>query len=201
MFGGKLRQSQVDGLNLLLKETSGLPVEFRAYLMATAFHETEQTMQPVRETLASTDQKAVNILNRDFDAGKLSSVSRPYWDFDQEGKTWLGRGYVQLTHKTNYIRASKLTGIDLVADPSKAMNPATAATILVKGSIDGLFTGKSLNDYLPGDYVGARRVINGRDRAQKIARYAETFEKALKETPPKKPRKKRSVFRWLLRSA
>ena len=42
-----------------------------------------------------------------------------------------------------------------------------------------MFTGRKLSDFLPGDYVGARKVINGTDKAQLIASYAEIFERAL----------------------
>ena len=55
-----------------------------------------------------------------------------YWRADN-GKYWIGRGYVQLTHKVNYERAGKRMGIDLVADPSAAMSPMLAARIIVQG--------------------------------------------------------------------
>jgi hypothetical protein len=47
----------------------------------------------------------------------------------------------------------------------------------------GLFTGKKLNDYINNtktDYVNARKIINGLDRANLIASYAKVFETALK---------------------
>jgi len=37
-----------------------------------------------------------------------------------------------------------------------------------------------MSDYLPGDYLGARRVVNGTDRAAQIARHARDFEAALR---------------------
>jgi putative chitinase len=42
------------------------------------------------------------------------------------GEGWLyrGRGAMQLTGKDNYAIASKLTGIDLIADPTKAIEPS-----------------------------------------------------------------------------
>lgn len=176
---GRLKQSQVDGFEVILTACDGLPRSHTAYLLATGWHETAATMQPVRETLATTDQAAVNRLERAFKAGKLKGVKTPYWRFDASGKTWLGRGYVQLTHRDNYAKAAALTGVDLLGDPSRAMNPTVAAKILVEGSQVGLFTGKKLSDYLPGDYVNARRVINGTDKAQLIASYAEIFDRAL----------------------
>lgn len=183
MFGGAIKQSQVDGCNVILKASEGLPVAHRAYLLATAFHETAKTMQPVRETLAKSDESAVNVLEKSWKAGKLKWVRTPYWRYDQEGKSWLGRGYVQLTHKDNYAKAAKKLNVDLLGNPAIAMKADVAAQILVKGSCEGWFTGKTLDDYLPEDFEGARRVINGTDKAKLIAGYARSFEAALRVLP------------------
>jgi hypothetical protein len=179
LFSGHLTQKQVDGLNLLLTATKGLSKQHRAYILATAYHETGHTMQPVRETKALTDGKAIAILDDAFKKGQLTWVRTPYWRLDSEGKSWLGRGYVQLTHKTNYIKASKELGVDLLSNPNKAMDPAIAAKIIVRGSVEGWFTGKSLYDY--DNYKDMRRVINGTERASLIASYAEQFERALND--------------------
>lgn len=176
----QLTAKQVSGFEEILASVSGLDITWQAYLLATAWHETAFTMQPVRETLADTDQKAVNRLENAWKAGKLKWVRTPYWRFDAQGKTWLGRGYVQLTHQDNYRKASALTDVDLLSDPNKAMQPTVAAKILVEGSKSGMFTGKKLSDYLPGDYVNARRIINGTDKARQIAQYAMAFEDALR---------------------
>ena len=190
LFGGRLNQRQVQGLAILVDATAHLKLPYRAYLLATAQWETAHTMQPVRETLASTDAQAIARLDTAWAKGKLKSVSKPYWRKDADGKAWFGRGYVQLTHKFNYERASKLTGVDLVADPSKAMIPAVAAKILVDGSVDGMFTGKRLSTYLDGeipDYVRARAVINGSNKANDIAKLARTYAKALALLPKPAP--------------
>lgn len=183
LFGGALSQSQVNGLQHLLSATQSLPIAHRAYLLATAHHETAKTMQPVRETLATTDDQAIKRLDAAWAKGQLKWVSKPYWRKDADGKAWFGRGYVQITHKDNYAKAGKLVGIDLVRDPSQALNPTVAARVLVEGSKAGIFTGKRLADYLDGttpDYVNARRIINGIDRAGQIADLAEGYEKALR---------------------
>lgn len=190
LFGGSLTQEQVQGVEILLTATDGLSVSHRAYLLATAKHETAHTMQPVRETLAKSDDGAVKALEKAWKAGKLPWVKTPYWRKDRDGKSWFGRGYVQLTHKANYQKASARTGIDLVADPSAALSPMVAARILVQGSSEGWFTGKKLSDYLPGDYVNARRVVNGTDKAKEIAALAQEFEAAItaaETLPPVRP--------------
>ncbi len=177
---GRLSQAQVDGFNTILKAAEGRQVSHVAYILATAWHETRRTMQPVRETLAKTDAQAVARLERAWKAGKLPQVKIPYWRYDDTGRTWLGRGYVQLTHKDNYRKASAMVSVDLLGNPSLAMRPDIAAKILVEGCAVGLFTGRPLSNYLPGDYVNARRVVNGLDKAQAIAAHAAAFEAALR---------------------
>lgn len=149
-----------------------------AYVLATAYHETAHTMKPVRETLAKSDAQAKAVLSRAWKTGKLRQVKRDYWS---DG--WFGRGYVQLTHEKNYAKAGKALGVDLVGNPGLALEPTIAAKILVDGMTKGMFTGKKLSDYINEnkvDYRGARRIVNGTDRAADIAKYAVTFEAALR---------------------
>jgi hypothetical protein len=168
------------GYTRLLIETCrqhGLLRNETAYVLATAYHETAHRMEPVREALADSDDEAIRRLDRAWERGQLSWVSKPYW---RDG--WFGRGFVQLTHLANYKRASRELGVDLVADPSQAMDPEISALICVRGMAEGWFTGKQLSDYLDlkrSDYVGARRIVNGTDRARAIAEYAREYEAAL----------------------
>jgi hypothetical protein len=154
-----------------------------AYVLATAYHETARRMKPVRETLASTDDEAIRILDRSWAAGKLPWVRTPYWRRDADGKSWLGRGYPQLTWKDNYVKAGQKLGLDLVSDPTSVMQTEVAIPILVIGMRDGWFTGKKLSDYITiskSDFAGARRIINGTERAGTVAGYAADYDKALK---------------------
>ena len=185
-FSGKLSGGQVQGTELVLDEFERIAPDgdarHLAYMLATAFHETAATMQPVRETLAASDDAAIIILDRAYAAGRLGQVTTPYWRRDAEGKSWLGRGLVQLTHKPNYVAMSAVTGIDLVARPERAMEPEVSATILVEGMLQGSFTGRRLSQYFNAqseDWVGARAIINGRDRAELIAGYGRSFNTAL----------------------
>ena len=154
-----------------------------AYILATAFHETAYTIQPVRETLAESEARAIEILEAAFAAGRLSWVKTPYWRRDEDGRSWHGRGLVQLTHKRNYEAMSVLTGIDLVADPDRAMEMDAAVTILIEGMLQGSFTGHKLADHLNAtaeDWVNARCIVNGTDRAEKLAAYAMAFHAAIR---------------------
>lgn len=180
LFGDRLTQKQVDGINHLWATWAvhGDRDERKlAYILATVFHETAQTMEPVRETLASTDAKAKERLTKAWKAGKLPHVKRDYWS-----SGFFGRGYVQLTHAENYRKAQEKTGAGLVANPSLALDPDIAAVILIRGMMEGWFTGKKLGDYIYGSsahYVGARRIVNGADRAVLISDHAEAFERAI----------------------
>ena len=187
---GRLTQRQVDGFCAILdgwrerKGDGGGETGRRelAYVLATAFHETAATMQPVRETLARTDAEAIRRLDTAFASGRLGTVRTRYWRCDGEGKSWLGRGLVQLTHRRNYEVMSAVTGIDLVADPGRAMDMDVSVAILIEGMRRGSFTGHRLEDYFgPGreDWAGARRIINGRDRAELVAGHAREFARAL----------------------
>ena len=165
LFGGTLTQSQVDGLNVLLSAWSSSTSDHRwiAYGLATAYHETDRTMEPIAE----------------YGHG----LGRPYGKPDPTtGLTYYGRGYVQLTWDYNYIKMGHLLGIDLYRAPERAMEPEVAAKIMTAGMVGGLFTGQKLADHFNDrltDWVGARRIINGLDRAHIIAGYGETFARAL----------------------
>lgn len=184
LFDGVLKKPQVAGLSAILGRGGGETDDrWLAYMLATAHHETGRTMQPVRETFAASDAQAIALLDSAFEHGRLPSVSVPYWRRDAEGKTWLGRGLVQLTHRTNYEKMTLLTGIDLISDPGRAMELTVATDILFIGMETGAFTGKRLGQYFSAtkeDWTGARRIINGRDRAERVAGYGRRYLSAIR---------------------
>ena len=162
---GKLNQEQVGGYEAIMNELAcyDLSTQEKAYMLATAYHETKYTMQPVREAYWMSEAWR-----------KKNLRYYPHY----------GRGYVQLTWPFNYERADRELGLSgaLVANLDLAMQPDIAAKIMIYGMREGWFTTKKLSDYIKAgkaDYVGARRIINGTDEARKIAGYAEIFEKAL----------------------
>ena len=170
LFGSTMFQVQVDGCNAILSACAAThwPLEWAAYGLATAFHETAHSMSP-RDEIG-------------HGAGK------PYGVVDDTGKAPYGRGYVQLTWRDNYVKADKALGLGghLAGDYDVAMVPDIAAQILVRGMAEGWFTGKSLKTYVPLDHLAdfedfrsARRIINGLDRADMIAQFALLFQNAL----------------------
>lgn len=150
-----------------------------AYILATAWHETAHTFQPIGE------YGGVEYKRRRYDVtGDNPSRARSMGnDEPGDGVLYAGRGYVQLTWKNNYEKAGNKIGVDLVNEPERALETDVAAAILVFGTIGGWFTGKKLGAYVNDtktDYVGARRVVNGTDQAEKIASYAKSIETALR---------------------
>jgi predicted chitinase len=102
-----------------------------------------------------------------------------------DGYKYRGRGYVQLTGRGNYARVgSRLRPpVDLVKNPEKVLQPELAARIIVQGMKEGLYAGPKLSDYIKGekrDFVGARAIVNGTDRAGDIADIAKIYFKELK---------------------
>ncbi len=185
-FGGRLKAVQVGGLSAILDGWEAThrhrDPRWLAYMLATAHHETGATMRPVRETFAATDAAAIARLDAAFAAGRLPWVSAPYWLPDASGRSWLGRGFVQLTHKRNYARMSRLIGVDLLHDPDRAMEPGPALAILFTGMIRGSFTGHKLAHYFNlarEDWRGARRIINGTESAATVAELAVAYRAAL----------------------
>lgn len=169
---GSLSQNQVDGLGHILKATEKLPLAHRAYVLATAWHETGPAssslhMTPRREMWGPT-RAQIGYEGR-TDLGNTIMG---------DGKRYAGRGYVQITGRRNYEKASSLTGRDLVGNPDLALDADIAAAIIVDGMSRGWFTGKKMADY--ANYRDMRRVVNGTDKADLIAGYATKFEIALK---------------------
>ena len=69
-----------------------------------------------------------------------------------------------------------------MSNPDRAKDPATAAKILVGGMRMGTFTGKKLDDYINGsktDFVGARRIVNGTNKASTFAQTAQRILQAM----------------------
>lgn len=184
LFGDKLSQSQVDGINVIIKafnERGDGDRRHLAYLLATAKHETADTMAPIYERGAKAYFDKYEPGTR---IGKALGNTAP-----GDGYRYRGRGFVQLTGRANYRKF----GIE--DQPDKALDPEIAANILVIGCLKGWFTGKALGDYEA--FRDMRRVVNGTDKADLIAGYAEAFLRALNagqeaQIPPLEPTPERT---------
>jgi predicted chitinase len=198
----RLNQSQVDGINGILEafdQVGDGDKDTLAYALATAYHETGKRMVPVREGFAITDagaRKAVNNLARK--RGPNSAVARYAQPAGPYGHVYYGRGHVQLTWLDNYKDSSADAGVDLVKDPDKMLDPVISARVLVKGLIDGRWSGKRKglahyegnDDFLDQqEATNARQTVNGSDKAALIAGYHKQFYDAL-TTADWQPKKK-----------
>lgn len=131
-----------------------------AYVLATAEHESAsfQTL----EEFASGEQ---------YEGRKSLGNNQP-----GDGPRFKGRGYVQLTGRNNYTAYARRSGIRLVSVPYVLMNWASLSVyVIVDGMMRGAYTGRRLDEFVNAgkqDFRNARRVVNGLDAADKIARQA-----------------------------
>lgn len=179
LFPRGLQPLQVERIETLLDACieARWPLAWASYALATAHHETA-FWQHMKELGGST------YFTRMYDkSGARPNVAKTLGNTEVgDGAKYPGRGYVQLTGRANHRKASEATGLDLLAKPHLAEQPETAAKVLIWGMSSGAYTGKANRDYLnksPPDYVNARRIINGTDRAADIAAYAKLFQAAL----------------------
>lgn len=190
-FGGKLTQGQVNGMTAILDEWERRnlsDMRWLAYMLATAFHETATRMEPVIETRQPSEasnpsvKTAIARLEKSWKAGKLPWVSKPYWRLNAKGLSYLGRGLPQLTHEENYRKLSQYVGVDLVANPDKVLDDKIGVLVMFEGMLRGLFSGRSLDMYFGAavdDPVGARYIVNGKEKASLIASYHKNFLDAI----------------------
>lgn len=169
IFGGRISPTQAAFLTPLVREldkNSSLRPAAKAYILATAHWETDnfRTMEEYASGVAYENRA---------DLGNVE---------EGDGPRFKGRGHAQLTGRTNYSRMSDVFHVDMVANPHLAAYPSLAAKIIIYGMREGSFTGKKLDDYISDlftDFRGARRIINGTDKAAEISALAQKYEQAI----------------------
>jgi putative chitinase len=181
LFAGNLTQSQVDGMNYLLdiwemyfeKENPRDGNVWLAYCMATVFHETARTMQPIEE----------------YGKGKGKPYGVPVGPY---GQIYYGRGHVQLTWEDNYKKGQQRLDqvynviAELHPKPQLMLQNEISALVLYDGMSAGWFTGVGLPKYFNStteDPVNARRIVNGTDQASTIAGYYSKFKASIVTLP------------------
>jgi putative chitinase len=202
VFGTSLTQRQVDGVEAILHHGSHLPQSWLAYALATAYGETGRRMQPITEDMNYSAARIPRVFGphrlKGYTATQLAGkpellANVVYSDrlgngsiASGDGWRYRGHGLVQLTGKDNFRKLGKLIGVDLVAEPERALDLDIAARALIIGIEDGLYTGKKAADFLPSmglatlkEMKAARRIINDTFEALKYARYAMAFQEAL----------------------
>ena len=178
MFGGRLTQPQIDGIEAIINGCNQFGVTDKrmvAYVLATPTWETGKTMQPVSE----------NGKGASHTYGKMIKQNgQPY---TTPNFIYYGRGYTQNTWYENYQMLSmqpyaKTKGWDFLNHPELLLTVEPSAWATIHCMWHGSYTGVGLTHYFNDqetDYVNARKIINGLDQAQTIAGYAQTYFKAL----------------------
>lgn len=193
-FGGRLLQSQIDGMERILKEWEkrGLPdLRWLAYMLATVFWETQQKMQPVEENLYyTTPERIVAVFGKYIPNVTLAKVyvknprklaNKVYGNRlgntqPNDGWDYRGRGLPQLTGADNYRK------FGILGAPDKALDPVKSVEILFDGMVNGRYTGRKLSHYFndtADEPEKARRIVNANDKAKLIAGYYRSFVDAL----------------------
>lgn len=175
LFSGSMTQSQVDGMAVLLDraEQEGTDDRHLAYILATTFHETAQTMEPIAE----------------YGKGKNQPYGLPDGPYNQ---VYYGRGFVQLTWYANYQTMQNALGSrwgdrDIVKNADKALDLDIATDVIFYGMLKGSFTGVGMPKYITvgdvetntTDFYNCRKVVNGLDCATQIQGYAQQFANAI----------------------
>lgn len=201
-----------------------------AYILATAQHESRfgtplyersQSLVEDRNPFGQNPDGSWTGLNhltgQQMTAATFEQLETEYWDAcyggmlgNEPGTTdaarYRGRGYVQLTGRSNYERMTSSLNeagfsytidgvtyggqgnppIDLLSNPEHVNQvPDLAARVLVSGMSAGSFTGRKLDDSINEsgvDFTDARRIVNG-DVAQNgalVGGYAQSYADRLR---------------------
>lgn len=150
-------------------------LRWAAYILATAYHETTYSFLPLREAGKGKGERYDKKYEVIDSNGIRGQINKKYTN------VYYGRGYVQLTWDYNYKDIGKALGYGnkLYIDPDLALTKNVAYEITSHGMQKGTFTQKKLADYInvsKTDYTEARRIINGEDKKELIAEYANKIE-------------------------
>lgn len=168
-----------------LKLSSKTLERYVSYMLATAWHETATSMSPSIEEFGKGRNRIYGtwyLNSKNVAYGFKDSSKIETYAYTETQNLFYGRGYVQLTWYRNYEKAGKALGVDLVKFPELALANPVATQIMVLGMTRGWFTGVDLSDFLSDvkcDYLHARKIINGMDKADFVEGYARGFEQAI----------------------
>lgn len=157
------QQRNADLIREALEEEGINTPRVLAYALATAKH--ESGLSPKDEYQADPrTQPDLYRLQQNYGGG---------WRYH-------GRGLIQLTHESNYRAMGERIGMgdELVRNPELANDPRVAAKIMA-----AFFKDRGVSDLAnSGDFIGARRPVNGVDRADAIAVAAQRYLDTLSGT-------------------
>ncbi len=154
-------------------------IRWAAYMLATAFHETDSTFLPVDEKGKGAGHPYGDVIEVTDVQGYRGVKNAKYKN------VYYGRGYCQITFKGNYQTMSKALslGDELYINPAKVLEKKISYDIMSNGMRHGKFTTLKLSNYINDkkcDYKNARKIINGTDHDTDIAGYAADIEVLLR---------------------
>lgn len=177
VFGKIKTQKTVETINAILAraEKENTLLRHLAYMLATSLHEAQEEGSPA---------DFYPIMER----GSFKYITDQYW-YNTKVRGWLGNRSIQEAFDLRGRGLSQITGFrnynifGIAGNPDAALEIEKAVEILFTGMKLGIFTGKKLDHYIgnsSADYINARRIINGTDKAAHIANLAVKFEGILK---------------------
>lgn len=188
IFAGGDRNATRDAMIAECRRQGVVILEQIAYVLATVEHETGNAFKPVREGQFGHHPPE-----------QSEGFRRRHLRYEQDGVgkssfVYFGRGYVQLTHNSNYTKFGNSVVLDLASDPDLALRPNVALYTLVRGMREGTFTGLSLSSRIDPkgrlamhqQFKRARAIINGDGgiNGEKIAKIADRWLNYLRPPPP-----------------
>lgn len=192
-----LTQQAVDGLEYILATwekgyQDRTPLTQFAAVLGQVHLETAHTMQPIHE------YGDAGYFFRMYDVGgSRPQKARELGNVNPgDGARFAGMGYIQSTGRANARRATRRmrelglirADVDFEESPELLMRPEYAVHVMFLGMEEGWFTGRRLDDVVDAvedgdehaDFVKARAIINGSDKAGLIADYSDAFLAALR---------------------
>lgn len=192
LFNGSLTADQVKGISAIIDKMEKRDPRWLAYALATAYHETGAKMVPIAENLnysasglRATFPKYFTTADAEKYARKPEAIANRAYanrmgngnEASGDGWRFRGRGICQTTGRDNYRKYG------CEDNPDRMLQVDVSVNVMWDGMTNGRFTGKKLSDYFNDkttDWVGARRIINGNDKSEKVAAEAKLFFAAIK---------------------
>lgn len=180
----RLNRGQIDGMNAIIDEwisnTAYTDIRWLSYMLATVYHETGRTMQPIEEFGRGVGKPYGSKLKYGGGPGKRVPYTKP-------DKIYFGRGLTQNTWYEVYERLSKTQrakteGWDFLNNPELLLQMKPSVWAMYYAMTNGIYTGRKLSQYFNEskcDPLNARKIINKLDKAELIKLYHEKFLKCL----------------------
>jgi hypothetical protein len=172
---GKLDDTVFDNVEFLLSGFDASTVFDTkakiAYGFGTMKRETNKTFAPVNEGYWLNPANRVGSLYAYYQRKNPGAI-KTIFPNGRDGRNYLGRGFIQLTHDYNYKIYGNKIRVNLFENPDEALKPENAFKVMeafCDGKMERYFTKENL------DFFNARKIINGLDAAREIEKNCKEF--------------------------